>query len=52
MFVIESAPKNFGGKVHDSLKKGIFLIVNFFLHFNRKDARGLPVQWRVLLILL
>ena len=52
MFGIESIPKNFWGKVYDWLKKGLFLIVNLFLHFNRMDARNLHAQRRVLFILL
>ena len=44
---MESAKKNFEGKVHDWLKKDWI----YFLHFNRMAARNLPTQWRILLIL-
>ena len=53
MFGIESAPKNFWGKVYDWFKKRLFfLIVDSFLHFNLMDAQSLPVQSCVLFILL
>ena len=39
-------------KVADWLKKKDLLIVNIKLHFNQMDARRLPVQRRVLFILV
>ena len=47
----ELAPKEFRGKIPDSMKKKSFLFVSLVLHFNWKHVRSLLAQQCVLFIL-